>query len=351
MTNKSIERKKERDSSIELFRIIATFTVLLVHFTGWFVGGISNPHDNSLDLSFRVGQMIIESLSVVCVNCFLIISGWYGMKLKFSSIWKIYTIIFFIYVPFQFVEFIYYGNFHIKQFIDNVLVFTRESYFVQCYTMLLFLSPILNAFIEKYGKKALNYVLVFWLIEITMEAIWDNKSLGFENGYSLIHFILLYMLARMANLYREQIMRIKRIYWIIGYLLCASMICLLHFIGYKHTWDYTNPIVVIESFCLFFPFLYKQFYNKRINWIASSTFAVYIMHTCNPLMGILWKTDNYLVNHFPYIIYLPSYLILIVLTFVFCILYDKLRIKLTDRFSNLLYTRINKKLVHISLYE
>ena len=351
MTNSRIGRKKERDSSIELFRIIATFTVLLVHFTGWFVGGISNPHDSSLDLSFRVGQMIIESLSVVCVNCFLIISGWYGMKLKFSSIWKIYTIIFFIYVPFQLVGFVYSGNFHIRQFIDNALVFTRESYFVQCYTMLLFLSPILNTFIEKYGKKALNYVLVFWIIEIFMEAIWDNKSLGFEDGYSLIHFILIYMLSRMANLYKDKIMLIKRTYWIIGYFLCVQIICLLHLIDYKHTWDYSNPIVVIESFCLFFPFLYKPFYNKSINWIASSTFAVYIMHTCNPLMGILWKTDNYLLNHFPYIIYLPSYLILIVLTFVFCILYDKIRIKLTDRFSNLLYTRINKKLVHFSLYE
>lgn len=30
---------KERDSSVETFRILATFTVLIVHFTGWFLGG------------------------------------------------------------------------------------------------------------------------------------------------------------------------------------------------------------------------------------------------------------------------------------------------------------------------
>lgn len=352
MTNSiSIERKKERDSSIELFRIIATFTVLSVHFTGWFVGGISNPHDNSLDLSFRVGQMIIESLSIICVNCFLIISGWYGMKLRFSSIWKLFTIIFFIYVPFQIIESIYTGNFSIRAFINNVLVFTRESYFVQCYTMLLFLSPILNTFIEKYGKGILNYVLIFWGIEIIMEAMWDNKSLGFENGYSLIHFILIYMLSRMANLYKDKIMQIKRTYWIIGYFLCASIVCLLHLVGYNHTWDYSNPIVVLESFCLFFPFIYRSFYSKWINWIASSTFAVYIMHTCNPLFSVLCKADNYLLNHFSYTIYLPSYLALITLTFIFCILYDKIRIKLTDRFTDIIYKKINKKISHISLYE
>ena len=351
MTNLSVERKKERDSSIELFRIIATFAVLLVHFTGWFVGGITNPHDSSLDLSFRMGQMIIESLSIVCVNCFLIISGWYGMKLRFSSIWKLFTIIFFIYVPFQIIESIYTGHFSIRAFIDNALVFTRESYFVQCYAMLLFLSPMLNSFIERYGKGILNYVLTFWGIEIIMEAIWDNKSLGFENGYSFIHFILIYLLARTAYLYKEYLLHIKRTYWIIGYFGCATIICFLHVFRYNHTWDYSNPIVVIESFCLFFSFLYKSFYNKWINWIAGSTFAVYVMHTCDPLFSILWKADNYLLDTYPYYVYLPCYLGLIILTFFFCILYDKIRIKLTNRFTNIIYTRINKKISHISLYE
>lgn len=346
----SIERKKERDSSIELFRILATFAVLLVHFTGWFVGGISNPYDSSLDLSFRIGQMFIEALNVVCVNCFLIISGWYGMKLKFNTIWKIYTIIVFIYIPFQLAEFLYTGNFSIRLLIDNALVFTRESYFVQCYTMLLFLSPIINTFIEKYGKKALNYVLLFWSIEIIMEAIWDNKTLGFEDGYSLIHFILIYMLARMANLYKEEIMKIKRLNWILGYFVCVIFICIQHLISYKHTWDYSNPIVVLESFCLFFPFLYKSFYNKWINWIASSTFAVYIMHTCNPLLGIIWKADNYLLNNYDYFIYLPCYLTLIVITFIICILYDKIRIKLTQKFMGYIYNKINNRISRISLY-
>ena len=31
-------RRPQRNSSIELYRIIATFAVLIVHFNGWFVG-------------------------------------------------------------------------------------------------------------------------------------------------------------------------------------------------------------------------------------------------------------------------------------------------------------------------
>ena len=35
----SFKVSMERDSSVECFRILATFLVLLVHFAGWFVGG------------------------------------------------------------------------------------------------------------------------------------------------------------------------------------------------------------------------------------------------------------------------------------------------------------------------
>ena len=46
---------------------------------------------------------------------------------------------------------------------------------------------------------------------------------------------------------------------------------------------YTCPFVIISSilFTLFFARL--QFHNKVINYIATSTFAIYLLH-CNPLI-------------------------------------------------------------------
>lgn len=65
-----IKLEKQRNSSVEIFRILATFLVLIAHFTGWFVGGLKNPFDSTLGLSFRIGQTVISALCVVCVNCF-----------------------------------------------------------------------------------------------------------------------------------------------------------------------------------------------------------------------------------------------------------------------------------------
>ena len=46
---------KQRNSSVELYRIIATLTVLIVHFNGWFVGGMPEKFDWGNLTLFRTG--------------------------------------------------------------------------------------------------------------------------------------------------------------------------------------------------------------------------------------------------------------------------------------------------------
>jgi surface polysaccharide O-acyltransferase-like enzyme len=350
-TNMQTGGGQQRDSSIELFRTIATFMVIVVHFTGWFVGGVCDPFDATKPLSFRIGQTVIESLSVICVNSFLIISGWFGIRLKFKSIWKLYLLLVFIYVPFYLCECIALKQFSLPALINNLLVFTRESYFIQCYTVLMLLSPLINSFFEKYGRKSLILVLALWAIEALMENILGNESLGINSGYSLVHFVLMYMLARTAFLYKDKIVEVKRYRWLIGYFACAGIVCLLHLAGFSHAWDYSNPIVVIEAFCLFFVFLYKPFYNKAVNWIASSTLAVYIIHTTNPAYAALVKLDSWLLESLPYLPYLLSYLGICVIVFMISILYDKVRLRLTSSITDILYNKIAGIFKPLSVYE
>ena len=341
----------DRESNIELFRIVSTFFVLVVHFTGWFVGGMADPMDTTLDLSFRIGQIVIESLTVVCVNCFLIISGWFGIKFKLRSLLKMYMLLVSIYIPFQIISSIYTGEFSLLHLVDNILVFTRESYFVQCYVMLMLFSPVLNSFFEKYGKRSLALVLLLWFVEAFMGNIRNNVCLGINEGYSLIHFILMYMLARVARLYKDRLLKVKRGVWILCYFVCAILVGIAHLIGFKHAWAYSNPIIIIEAFCLFFPFAYQSFHNRSINWIASSTFAVYIIHTTPPMYSVLVNVDQWMLNNMSYFTYLPCYLLFCVFIFIFSIYYDKLRIKLTTPLSNMIHDKLKNKFNKYLMYE
>ena len=57
MTNLVV--KKQRNSSVELFRILATFLVLIVHLNGWLLGGTPETFSPNEDLSFRVGRLYV----------------------------------------------------------------------------------------------------------------------------------------------------------------------------------------------------------------------------------------------------------------------------------------------------
>ena len=78
--------RQERNSSIELFRILATFLVLIVHWNGWFVGGIDENASWDNFSAQMGGQILIRGFSVCCVNCFLLLSGYFSIKLKWKTI-------------------------------------------------------------------------------------------------------------------------------------------------------------------------------------------------------------------------------------------------------------------------
>ena len=304
-------------------------------------GGLVDWNDGTIPIEHKVFQLVIQSLCVVCVNCFLIISGWFGLKLKFASVWKMWTLLVSIYVPFYLVSCILGSvNFSLFTLITKVLAFPCESYFVQNYMMLLFISPVLNSFIESHRNYLAIYALCLFLIEVVMESIFNNRCLHIEDGYSLFHFVTIYMMARAAYLYRNQIQKVRKRLWVFGYFLCAVIVCLLHLTSYRHNWAYSNPVVIIESFMLFFPFLYYNFHNRIINWIAGGTFVVYIIQVTNPVCGWLFKYNQYALLHFDYNVYLPLMLLFCIFFFAVCFLYNVvmsyIMIPITQPISNLL---------------
>lgn len=317
----------QRDSSIELYRIIATFAVLITHFNGFFVGG-TRAFDIHHITDFSVCQMILEAASCICVNMFVIISGYFGIRLRLISIVNLLVKLLLIFVPFYLAWALYTSNFNPVSLLFQFLVVSRAGWFIQSYIMLMFLSPCLNSFVEKYGRNILlwcvTFVLIeFWFDSIMTETLGVGISFHINRGYSFIHFVLMYMLARCIFLYRDELLKVKRWKWTLGYICCTFFLCFLFMMGCKFSWSYSNPIVVVSSICTFIPFLYKSYYNYTINWIAKSTLAVYIIHSDTKLVHLLMKIDNDLLAQYDYFVYLPLCLGVILAVFFFCIIYDK----------------------------
>lgn len=331
--------RQERNSSIELFRILATFLVLIVHWNGWFVGGIDENASWDNFSAQMGGQILIRGFSVCCVNCFLLLSGYFSIKLKWKTIVNLYVTLFCIFIPFYLVDSIWLNSFSTIELFKWTACFTRAGYFIQNYVLLMFFSPVLNAFVEKKGKGLLKWVLAFCLIEFWFECIQHVDTIGFKQGYSILHFVLMYMIGRCVYLYLDDLHKVNRYVWICCYLLCVLVLSFMYLLGIGKSWGYCNPFVIISTICLFLPFTYSSFSNRYINSIAISTLSVYIIQCFNPAYRILVTLDNKMLHSLPYIHYLLFSVIVWIVFFMLCICYDKIRIMVTNPMIQYLYKK------------
>ena len=75
---------KKRQVNIELLRIIAMILVLLTH-TGYGKCDISLVHS---DIWKAIGTYEVDSCIFVCVPCFVVISGYFGIRWKWKGLFN-----------------------------------------------------------------------------------------------------------------------------------------------------------------------------------------------------------------------------------------------------------------------
>lgn len=76
---------KTRASNIEILRIIAMFFILFIHANFWSLGEptIDEMAANPLATWCRT---LFESAGIIAVNCFVFISGWFGINFKLKGL-------------------------------------------------------------------------------------------------------------------------------------------------------------------------------------------------------------------------------------------------------------------------
>ena len=253
-----MEQTKIRQSNMELLRIIAMILVLALHVNYLALGAPSIEEIKSSPLSsfFRIE---FEAMALVCVNVFVLISGYFGIKPKFKSIANfIFQIVFFqfvIYIAFVGggrIEFSWYG------FIKNIL--PQKMWFIWAYLGLMLLAPVLNKFIDYATKEELrNYLFVFFVLQTVFGYLSSYWS-WYTYGYSTISFIGLYMLTRYIRLYSPQWTMLNGKVYLLGYFIITSaaaifvfVMCrfinneLIHSVLYNHFVPYTSVQTILGS--------------------------------------------------------------------------------------------------------
>ena len=111
----------------------------------------------------------------------------------------------------------------------------------------------------------------------------------FEHGYSTISFMGLYLLARYFAKYPLKITTsYARQYYLLFFILSVLFMAIACLVATKYKipivtpmFQYDQPLVIVASLSLVVYFSKLTFQSPVVNWIAASSFAVFLLHT-NP---------------------------------------------------------------------
>ena len=337
---------KVRDSNFELLRVISMFWIVLFHVI-LYIGEIPNK-GVSIILEF------IQLMIVIHVNLFVLITGYFQSKSTFkqSRIWSLvnatmfYKIIIVIILTCLGII-----NLNSLELFNDLSIFNIDQYwFIRTYIYLYILSPFINKFIESLDKKSyLNLLIILFCLFSIIPFITANRGFS-NNGFTLYNFIYIYLIGAYikkypldkSNILKKCSKKSLQIILFSLFIICPLLNFLLtyasqYLIGinsitddifsnfYLMRYDYSHPIVIIQSISFFLLFSLINFKSKIINNVSKLTLGIYLIHENRfirePLYKITGISDG-VADSYSFILYV---IIISLIIFVTCGFIEKIR--------------------------
>lgn len=310
-----MSNKKQRESNIELLRITSMLIIIVYHF---FSHSIIH---NAPELSYIIKPLI--TILHIGVICFVLISGYWGIKFSLKGFTTL-----FLYCSFYSILIYCVGCllnpelFNLKNSIKSLI--PNQWWFIPVYLSLFLLIPLINIPL----KNSSNGKKIFLII------ILGTISFGFgqfipslSTGKNPINFVLIYYLGNYirTGLVLPSKLNIRKIIFI--YLMLNFLIFLIILLSeiyspivskvvFQLFFPYNSIGLIINSMLFFLIFTQLSFSSKLINWFASSTLSVYLIHE-NKYIG--QYVYNYVgtLQHSIENLWLFSFVVLLLALFVF----------------------------------
>lgn len=280
-----------RLQNIELLRGILMLMIVGLHVLGH---NILRP-DNGYEISSinSIIAVVWFSCSVMAVNCFIIISGYFGIRPTYRKFFKLILPIIFYSVIIYLLISLFNHNFTVKGLIRSCFPISSGGYwFVAAYVGLFVVAPLLNWIIDKTDIKYLTGGLIIgYLLFVIYPSFTPFSLTNGDRGHGIVSFALLYMTGGFLH-------KIKPSKGLLIYFLSIIILSLGNMweylynplIGYKtHFNNYDNLFVYTAALGLFIFFLSIKVKLSFIWYLSPSFFYVYVIHENNSMRQVLYK--------------------------------------------------------------
>lgn len=323
---------KERDSNIELLRILATLFILILHCNGWLLqdyGGVDGWL--SAGRGVAMSRIVIQNITMLGVDLFILISGFYGMRPKLKSIVNLFTLLLYFYVGCYLWDCASgYDVFTWPHFAKSMLAFSRANWFINSYLFLMLLVPLINAFVDASDTRKLGiYTIIYCAATLYFGYYMANQYWYYNEAYSVTMMVGVYLLGRYINRVKDKLEQIRYWHLVIAFIVLIIIMSIIRvFVSNEEAWlHYGSPITMLASGIFFMLFCrMPKFQSKFINWIGVSCLAAFILHTCSPVLPWLARKDVAFFMNDAYPIYCVKMLAIVCGIFMIAVALDKVRL-------------------------
>lgn len=301
----------------------------------------------------------IDSFCICAVNCFVLISGWFGINFRLTKVWKLFLQCSFYGLIFYLLHLVIDGAHIGKSLITNSLfVFSNTKlWFIQTYFYLLLCSPIINYVIDNISRSQFKFCLILLtILNLYFGCLWKNDIN--VNGYNLCQFIYIYFIGRYLFIFKPQIIITKRIKLIALLLISTGLIFLFNLIQlrvdtYHSIFDvtcYCHPLVIVQAIALFLIFETVNINSRIINYIAASSLSIYLIHGNYYAGDIIYRLFENHVSELQVGVQLFALFATSLLIVVGCTCIDKIRAYICRPIDKFITPRLKHADKKLSLY-
>lgn len=332
-------KQKTRSSNFELLRVICMLCLIGHHFAVH--GGLLSQEANTVAYSFGVAFLPIGK---ICFIAFIAISMWFlcDSKTNLARFLKVWLEVLFYSVVFTVISFLMDYPLRPVDFISSFFVMIGNSHgFAASYLIFVLILPFLLFIAKRLTKKQTIYLLiVLFFVQIGAQIL--NKYTNYVQPvfsepllFVFCFFLSLFLKKWPIKIFDNKIFSLTVLIAIYSLMIVnntvASSNAKISFFIYVLSIDESSVLFIIAGYALFF--LFKNIHvkeNKFINFVASSSFAVLLIHDHNFFRHLFWfdvvKTSSFFHSQ----LFVLYFVLTVILIYFVCSTIDYLRKKLLE---------------------
>jgi len=269
--------EKKRNSNVELLRFALMLAICVWH---TFVHGFNYKEIGmSLSTDISVIRLMIMCMCVPAVNTFMLISGYYGIRLSTKKVfhfWFLGVAVVLMCIPW----------FHISHIASYVFPMSSGVWwFMKCYFLVMAFSPLIENGLRN-ADKTLLFKIVLFLLFINSVVKMANFTCG---GSDFISLLIVFIIGRAFKRF-EVTIPLHKALSLVALSSLGLFVMLLYFklFGNKaNIWislGYNNPLIIIQSIGILYGVLHIPTHHFRLfNFLGKNSLAIYLI---TELLGV-----------------------------------------------------------------